>query len=142
MADLYDIMENPYYPKWRSWIYKLRLKAPCNDPVNNLVDIVNSVCDIFNPHRNTAIRFGCNYTDGMEFSINRVGDGKIVLVEDIRDREYFHELIQLFNDPKFKSELVVGRSRRNAYQCAFNICTFRMDGTTCCTWKTSLKIRI
>ena len=94
MADLYDIMENPYYPKWRSWIYKLRLKAPCNDPVNNLVDIVNSVCDIFNPHRNTAIRFGCNYTDGMEFSINRVGDGKIVLVEDIRDREYFHELIQ------------------------------------------------
>ena len=94
MAHLYDILENPYYPKWRSWIYKLRLKAPCNDPVNDLFDIVNSVCDIVNPHRNTAIRFGCKDANGMEFFINRVGDGKIVLVEDVRDREYFHELIQ------------------------------------------------
>ena len=94
MADLYEIIENDYYPKWLSWIYKLRLKAPCNDPVNDLFNIVNSVCDIVNPHRNTAIRFGCKDSNGMEFFINRVGDGKIVLVEDVRDREYFHELIQ------------------------------------------------
>ena len=94
MAHLYDILENPYYPKWRSWIYKLRLKAPCNDPVNDLFDIVNSVCDIVNPHKNTTFRFGCKDTNGMEFFINCVGDGKIVLVEDFRDREYVHELIQ------------------------------------------------
>ena len=94
MADLYEIIENDYYPKWLSWIYKLRLKAPCNDPVNDLFRIVNSVVDQVNPHNNTAIRFGCKDSFGQEFFINRVGDGKIVLVEDVRDREYFHELIQ------------------------------------------------
>ena len=94
MADLYDILESKYYDKWRAWIYKLRLEAPCKDPVNDLFDIVNSLCDINNSHRNTAIRFGCKDANGMEFFINRVGDGKIVLVEDVRDREYFHELIQ------------------------------------------------
>ena len=93
MADMYDIMESNCYPKWRSWIYKLRLKAPCNDPVNNLFDIVNSICYINNPHKNTAIRFGCKDSYGMELFINRFCDGKIVLFEDVCDREYFHKLI-------------------------------------------------
>ena len=48
MAHRYDILENPYYPKWQTWIYKLHLEAACANPVNDLFDIVNSVCDLEN----------------------------------------------------------------------------------------------
>ena len=73
----------PILPKWQTWIYKLHLKATCDDPVNDLFNIVNSAVCMVNPHNNTAIRFGCKDANGMEFFINCVGDGKIVLIEDV-----------------------------------------------------------
>ena len=55
---------------------------------------MKSVLYIANLHRNTAIRFGCKDVNGMKFFIHQVGDGNLVLVEDVRDRVYFHEIVQ------------------------------------------------